>query len=341
MLTRVTPFTRLAVGVTMVASCGCLLTNPLRTERAPCRLPVVDYRARALGEFDQAVFHKPRENQLGGIEADLVPLLIHQVVDPVDESARDGQFGALLVDGSGVVRVDTANPTIYTASSTVTIAGTDYQQVDYVWWYGVDRIDPDAASASSPAAGVRLPERSRGLKPAARGVRITLDSDGFPCVWETLSGDPEVDLLFVSDSLERAAVEAFGSPLPGRRYSIERSATEAPRTVVARVIDDGPIPMGPFVYVSAAGRRVITVTCRCSRSQTNSIVETAYYDLEPLESLAGWGLDIAALGGFVTASPANQPSASPPGAGSPKRVPLERRLRWPIGDVPKDLPCPG
>ena len=57
----------------------------------------------------------------------------------------------------------------------------------------------------------------------------------------------------------------------------------APDVVVAGIVEDGPIPMGPYVYVDAADQRVTTLLCRCSPSQVDRITDTGYYQLE-------WGL---------------------------------------------------
>jgi hypothetical protein len=57
----------------------------------------------------------------------------------------------------------------------------------------------------------------------------------------------------------------------------------APITVVARVIDDGPVAMGPFMYLSAATRRVSTLICRCMPAQARKLISTSNYDLLPLQ----------------------------------------------------------
>jgi hypothetical protein len=140
--------------------------------------------------------------------------------------------------------------------------------VVYVWRY------------PAPTGGERC------ISCEGRGVRITLGQDGLPLVWEALSTDTRTRVLFIAESLEQAARREFGEPLPGRRFSIERAADEAPDVVVARIIDDGPVPMGPYVYLNAPpSRAVTTVLCRCSPSQVEAFIETRYYDLLPLETI--------------------------------------------------------
>ena len=105
-------------------------------------------------------------------------------------------------------------------------------------------------------------------------------------IWEVLADNSKAKLFFVSLSLEAAAAAEFGKPLPGRRYAIERSVEAAPDVIVARVIDDGPIPMGPIVYLSAGTREVSTLICRCMPAQAGKLVATRTYDLLPFQQAA-------------------------------------------------------
>ncbi|MFO1512558.1 MAG: hypothetical protein U1F83_06550 [Verrucomicrobiota bacterium] len=49
---------------------------------------------------------------------------------------------------------------------------------------------------------------------------------------------------YAAQSLELAARAQFGPPLPGRKFSLSAVWRKRP-TVVANVISDGPLPMGP------------------------------------------------------------------------------------------------
>jgi hypothetical protein len=109
-----------------------------------------------------------------------------------------------------------------------------------------------------------------------------LNSAGQPVVWEVLTDSSGTEVFFVAQSLETAARAEFGPPLPGRRYAIETSTNSAPNAVVARVIDDGPMPMGPMVYLQAGTRDVSTVICRCMAAQAKKLAGASTYELEPL-----------------------------------------------------------
>jgi hypothetical protein len=159
---------------------------------------------------------------------------------------------------------------------------------------------------------------------ALQGIRITLDSAGLPVIWEVLADRSGAELICVSQNLEAAAVAEYGKPLSGRRYTIERSREEAPNVIVARVIDDGPVAMGPIVYLSAGTRAVSTLICRCMPAQAKRLLGTSVYDLLPFESAAAQPLLTQAR------ALTKEPTAFWPG--DPRsRDQLEKRLRLPSG----------
>ena len=118
-----------------------------------------------------------------------------------------------------------------------------------------------------------------------QGIRITLNTNGQPVIWEALADSSGAELIFVAQSLEAAALAEHGQPPPGRRHAIERSTQEAPKVIVARVIDDGPIAMGPIVYLSAGTRDISTIICRCMPAQAKKLLDTSTYELLPLNAL--------------------------------------------------------
>ena len=58
---------------------------------------------------------------------------------------------------------------------------------------------------------------------------------------------------------------------------------QAPDVVVGGLLESGPAPLGPFVYVWEQGRNVNAVICRCMPSRVISIPSTATYELAPLD----------------------------------------------------------
>lgn len=212
--------------------------------------------------FTNAALFKPDPtfSASGSLENTLAPIVLQERLGQSDTGLGvQNRFGALEVEG-----IDLERPAIYVRAGEVQIHGLAHAQMTYLWCYRPD-----------PASG----------NPQVRGVRLTLNSAGEPVLWEPLSPEPSVRVFFVAESLERAAAAEHGAPLPGRRFAVERSAVETPDVFVARLIDDGPIPMGPMVYVEARANAISTVLCRCMPAQVGHIVENAFYELLPVESL--------------------------------------------------------
>ncbi len=314
MLTHGQRSAALCLPIATLSFLGCVRADA-RIQAALVRHIHDELHSRALEVFELGVFYKPQEGSMIDPDADLAPLIVQQVAPEEADRAVVNRFGALVVDEHGTLRVEPTQPTVYTSTSTVTINGVEQDQVVYVWFYPPDMRSHDDAD---------IP---------AQGIRMTLDAEGFPLVWEVLvpamgrSSSGDVQVLFVSRSLERAAAEAFGPAPAHRRYAVERHVADAADTVVARVIEDGPIPMGPFVYLDADTHGVTTVLCRCSPSQVDRFVETAYYDLQPLEYVATRCL--AAIAGFTWAGSAAGPRRRP-NPETNARHHLEKALRWPI-----------
>ncbi|MDO8630154.1 MAG: hypothetical protein Q7R41_06635 [Phycisphaerales bacterium] len=219
--------------------------------------------------FDKVIYYKPRDGEMIGPERTYAPLIIEEFM-PQRHDGRQ-RIGQIVKkqdsDDPRAYQLNTGASVIYTASSRVTISEVDCEQILYAWWYPIEQLSADEWYGCEA------------------GVSITVGADGFPLVWESIS-NVGGRVLFVSKSLEDAARGKFGPPLPGRRFSIERAREETPKVVVAGVIEDGPVPMGPYVYLGLeAYPTITTILCRCSPSQFNEVSETVEYDLRPLNEL--------------------------------------------------------
>ena len=239
------------------------LTNPKRPVD-----PRVEIPARTTREFPRAELLKPLplDDSLSGLERELQPLFLIEL--PAGASSETwARFGTMRID-AGEPRVVASPPKVYVTSTRASWDGTEHAQFLYAWWH-------------------RNPDRSPAAPPwIDQGVRVTLDDRSMPAVWEVLRDSSGLRVVYVSSSLEKAAREEFGPPLEGRRFSVERSLAETPDVVVARVLSDGPVPMGPWVYLLADSLDVSTLLCRCMDSQVEEIHPgNTGYALEPLESL--------------------------------------------------------
>jgi hypothetical protein len=233
----------LVAGVLAVQLCGC------STPRAPLEGVLPDplrtaIHERASHSFARATVFKPAETVSTNLPAfKFAPLILQEMPE----------------DGPGAATQSLA--TVCFHVDKVAINGRLHDRFAYLWRY-------DAETEAYP--GLSLP---------AQGIRITLDSEGEPAIWEVLADSSGGEILYVSESLETAAAARFKKPLSGRRFAVERDLREAPRTVVAQLIPEGPLPMGPIVYLRAGTHDVTAVVCRCMPVQTEALVGQISYHL--------------------------------------------------------------
>ena len=294
------------VGVLGCFAWGCAGPHP---DPAGAPLPKATIYQRATNQFAQADFYKPAEPKTNELAFALAPLVLQEVTGATAQANPPDRFGTLSVS-NGLWVLDCSHPSVYWHADTVTLGGKAHARLAYWWFYPSWGLElghseaattphpgplPEGEGGSSAAKGAIASSPSDGSWGAARserapylqvqGVRLTLNSAGQPAIWEVLADSSGARLVFVSQSLEAAAAARFGKALPGRRHAIERSVEEAPEVVVARVIDDGPIAMGPIVYLSAGTRTVSTLICRCMPAQVKTLRTTATYDLLPLPAI--------------------------------------------------------
>ncbi len=210
---------------------------------------VIDRTATRFGAAAQLMPGNVQEDHL---PSSLAPLIL--VKDNVI-----GQWGA--VGAGGALEVVGA-PVVYYGLTRALISGKHHDQYHYHWWH---RAHADADWRS-------------------QGVRITVDGRGLPMVWEVLADATGQRVLYVSEKLEQAARRRHGEPERG--HALERGVDELSDVVVARVLADGPVPMGPWIYLESGAGDVISLICRCMPSQASGPLERIDYRLVPWNALS-------------------------------------------------------
>ena len=243
---------------------------------------------RTTNWFAGAVFMKPSGGVEGDLTSQLAPLILQEVAGPEADGApgfagptkpvsrftggvstmNGAGFGCLTLTNSRLA-LDAARPTIYASLDQVRIGGRTHVRVAYVWCYSVEPRE----------------ERAQPALPL-QGIRITLNSNGRPAVWEVLADDSRCEVLFVSQALEGAAEAHFGKALPGRRYAVERAAADGPSVLVAGVVEEASTVLGAIVYLNGRAHDVNTVMCRCTASQVRRLAATSSYSLVLAEGAA-------------------------------------------------------
>jgi len=227
----------------LVIACRAI---PTEHDRAATRTEI---QSRVTNHFPNVVLLKPDAsgNETSPV-VQLAPLLIQEV--PGTDAA------VLWWDQPAPTN---RSPRLQVYKDIVLVNNRWHWQFTYTWDY-----PPGAADANS-----------------AQGVRLTLDSKDTPVVWEILSDTSGQKIIYVSQTLEQATRAEFGSPLAGRKFSAERSLTESPNVVVANAIEDGPMVMGPILYLKNRSRDVDALICRCMPAQFQSLLDQKDCELLP------------------------------------------------------------
>lgn len=242
--TASSPLQKLRLGLFVVGSVflmGC--SRPANTFSAEGRKAI---QSRVTNSVANAVLFKPAETESNSAPAlRFAPLIIQEAAGTNASALGQDQFAS-----------GNSGPLVYSESGTITTNRRAHDQFTYLWRYPAD------ASAGQ-----------------AQGIRLTLNAAGEPVLWEVLDDSTGADIIYAAQSLELAARAQFGPPLPGRKFSLERGLEEAPRTVVANVISDGPLPMGPVVYLFRGSHDVSALICRCMEAQARELVGQKDYQL--------------------------------------------------------------
>jgi hypothetical protein len=316
------------VAVTTMVALGCI--RPERTENVNVRIPDLlteRHRADALRRFDTAVLFKPLTDGAPSLEMVLAPLIVFEIGNR--ESDGDAaRFGTVFRDADDRLKVDPTARVVYAATTSTRITGEPFP-------FG-GRTESDSVSVAEPVNGggteadtdeangtgathdvVSFVWFHASSEPAADPggllahiLQIVLDQDGYPMIWTAAGPAPLATVafahsrrVFVAESLEKAACAAFGGPLPGRRFCVEGDQTLAPYSSVSGVIPQGPIPMGPYVYLSAAEFEPVAVLCRCSPSQVEHFSSEDHYELRALAELDGQPSQAGRANGSARGSP--------------------------------------
>lgn len=246
-------------------------------------------------EFKRSRFCKPKSVDRDSKVQVFAPLIVEELGEHPGSTPPMG-----LIDPVGK-RAIFEPGTVYYHKGEVQAGTETLNQFIYLWAYDRDGSQKEPQN-----------------DPIVRGVRVIVNSEGMPVVWEALEPGRESRIFYVASSIEAAARAEFGEPLSGSHFAIERSLDDGLGVVVARVLDDGPAPMGPYVYLdSSPDRRITTVLCRCSPSQFEDAVETRRYELLPIENVSATWKD-RPMSEWIESTVA-------------KSRPLDALFRWPKG----------
>ncbi len=227
----------------LIATLGC---TP--SQQDDPGLPAENPAAKDEAHFDLARIYLPHGSNRENPAHLLAPIIVHQ-------STGEGK-----ADKSPWLSPTGDQPQVRLLRSEIKINESSCPQLNYSWEYG--------AGSSTP--------------PSKRILRMTLDSRGYPMIFELYTGKGQLAALHVSRSLEEAAAEEHGPPLPGRKFSVEAAGGPG----LSGIVDEGPVPMGPLAYFDSPERKIVALTCRCSPSKITRADGSHRYELVELKTPA-------------------------------------------------------
>jgi hypothetical protein len=218
---------------------------------------------RAERKLGNVHYLKPAEAETGMV-SNLAPLLFLEDTRSRTNLAEYADRPGTLAPNSSRRRLDMSRTTVYHSTSTFSAGSQVFAQITYEWLYPV------------------IEKKGKALTRLKwQGIRLTLNSHGHPVIWEVLKETEQRQVLFVARSLEEKAKAKFTNACPDRHFIIESPLETAPRTVVAGILEDGPVPMGPAVYLEQGTRDIATILCRCMPPQSTNVLTTSSYTLAP------------------------------------------------------------
>ncbi len=135
-------------------------------------------------------------------------------------------------------------PVIYAIYETRTIGGHEHAQLTYTAWYPahprMKTIDLEEADIDSCV------------------VRVTLDADHAPLLYETIAACGCFHKAFVERWLEDESAHIHGAPESGKKYAVERTVKDSIDWEVAGLIEEPRDQPGrPVVFIKAGDHKVL------------------------------------------------------------------------------------
>jgi hypothetical protein len=135
-------------------------------------------------------------------------------------------------------------PRVYAIYENRPINGHDHVQLTYTAWYPahprMKMIDLEEADIDSCV------------------VRVTLDDDHCPILYETIAACGCFHKVFVERWLDNRAAQSFGAHEKGKKYCVERTLEDSIDWEVAGVIDEPrDRPRRPVVFIKAGDHKVL------------------------------------------------------------------------------------
>lgn len=231
--------------------------------------------AKAEKTFDRIAIWRPSESDGASLMTRYAPIIGVEWPAKRNYDTDFDRIGGVKLSAEGrriEVHIDPTEPTVYSYVTMAKIDGRRLRQLNYVWWFA----ERPEMSYDDPVAG-----HIDGSM-----LRITLDTNDEPIFVESSLNCGCAHEVFVSDRIESAARQAFGAPLTGKRFAVEKSIPGKHDVVVIDTFDTLPSPVHPLILSAAGYHEVFQVRFDTPKwIDSLEIMEDASYQLANYDTL--------------------------------------------------------
>jgi len=154
------------------------------------------------------------------------PIVVQERLSDPEYPATFDLIGQVRANNDNSIEIDTQHPAIYSYTRTILVGSKPHLQLIYALWYPAH---PKLREPVDPEEG----------KIDGATVRITLDSQFRPTIFETLNNCGCHHRIYAARSLEERAQAEFGAPLAGKSYALEQDVKGKYDLIIPKLIDAG------------------------------------------------------------------------------------------------------
>ena len=211
----------------------------------------------------------------GALLARWAPLIVQERTADTSYKPKADVIGTVRLQGthdSIEVVVDTASPSVYGYWQQMEIGKKRYLQLIYVYWFP----EHPALRPGDPEAG-----RVDGAT-----LRITLDSDDLPALFETILNCGCYHRCYPATELEAKTRKQYGGPLAGKSYCAERALEGKPDWIVPECVEVPKNAAGrPILFGRAGYHAIAGISFDRRQLEKRQVAERRGYRLRPYDEL--------------------------------------------------------
>lgn len=253
---------------------AAMARDAIHADESTCQMDEpFDAAVHYVPALEQSQPVRPGDAEHWNLLAKHAPTFVQEHPSQVHYPRSADAIGLVRMAADATVEIDVTKPTVYGYARTVLIGGQPHVQLTYAIWYP---MHPKLKQPIDAEAG----------KIDGATLRITLDSQHRPAIYETLNNCGCHHRLYPADTLEAAAMKDHGKPLSGKVLSIEREVTGKYDLIIPKVLKlEGPTHLQALIRIRAGTHSVVDVDVTDAHHPNEAVIERRSYALLPYDEL--------------------------------------------------------